>query len=237
MRKLIGLALIFAVGLAAQTQTPVPIAAPPDVLTSQTSAAIALTSYKAWVESSLASHDTSIQTLWSAKLANDTEVLSLQSQINKDATDISAMKMQIATLQAQILPVVSSVIRVEAEDAVLSSGPIVSEVTSDLGGGKDLAQIADTQWYEYHRDIPMAGTYAMIIRAATPNGTRSIHVEFPVGTNASGALPVPNTGGYQAWTSIPVGNKLIIPQGVLVFRVVCDTGRLNLNYYEFTRQN
>jgi len=196
-----------------------------------------LTDYRDWIQSTSASHGNSIQSLWNGKVADEAIIQAQGAQLNLQGTQISTMQQQIATLQAQILPVVSSVIRVEAEDAVISSGPIVSEVTSDLGGGKDLAQIADTQWYEYHRDIPIAGTYAMIIRAATPNGTRSIHVEFPVGTNASGPLAVPNTGGYQAWTSIPVGNKLVIPQGVLVFRVVCDTGRLNLNYYEFTRQN
>lgn len=217
---------------------PVPIAAPPDLMTciATQPELPCLTAYKDWAQSSIVAHDSSVQTLWSAKVTNDAEVLSIQAQINKIGTDIAAMKTQIAALQAQLLPTIPSVIHIEAESASASSGTIVPEATTDTGGGLDLGQIADGQWYEYHINVPVAGKYTMAIRAATPNSTRSIHVEFPVGTNASGALAVPNTGGYQSWTTVPASTPLVLPQGTAVFRVVCDTGRLNLNWYELTRQ-
>jgi len=233
---IISLFLIAVVGLAAQSQAPAPIAVPPDILTTQTAASISLVSYKAWLESSLSTHDTAIQNLWSAKVADEATIEAQGATINLQGTQISAMQAQIASLQAQLMPVISAVLHIEAESAAASSGAIVSQVTTDAGGGLNLSNIADGQWFEYHINVPVAGSYTMTIRAATPNPTRLIHVEFPVGTNQSGAIAVPNTGGYQAWTTVPVGQPLAFPQGTAVFRVVCDTGRLNLNYFEFVRQ-
>ena len=78
---------IFAGAVVALSQTttsitPTPIPPPPDILTSQAAAAVALTNYKAWVETSLQSHDTSIQTVWANQQTDEANIKTLQSKIS-----------------------------------------------------------------------------------------------------------------------------------------------------------
>lgn len=73
MKRLLGILLILAVAAAAQSTAPLPVAPPPDILSSQTAAAVALTNYKAWLETSLAAHDAAIQQAHS-------DIVALQAQ-------------------------------------------------------------------------------------------------------------------------------------------------------------
>ena len=56
--------------------------------------------------------------------------------------------------------------RIEAEDFSASSG-VVTESTSDVGGGENLGDINHGDWAEYAINVPQAGTYEVDFRVAS----------------------------------------------------------------------
>jgi len=109
--------------------------------------------------------------------------------------------------------------------------------TSDIGGGYTLSYVAAGEWLKYSVSVAAAGTFALEARVASPGAGGTFHVEVD-GVDATGSRAVPNTGGWQAWQSIAVGN-LPLAAGPHVMRVVFDTNGAtgfwgNLNSFRWT---
>jgi phosphatidylserine/phosphatidylglycerophosphate/cardiolipin synthase-like enzyme len=107
------------------------------------------------------------------------------------------------------------------------------ESTTDVGGGYDVGWIAPSEWMKYTVNVTTAGTYDIEFRMASPTGGGTFHLEIN-GTNATGALTVPNTGGWQTWTTIKK-TGVTLNAGSQVWTFVADTvggsGSFgNLNY-------
>jgi hypothetical protein len=56
-----------------------------------------------------------------------------------------------------------------------------------------------------------------------------MHAEVD-GTNISGTVTIPNTGGWQAWTTVSVATPSL-SAGQHIARIVFDTGGCNLNWF------
>ena len=99
------------------------------------------------------------------------------------------------------------------------------EVTSDEGGGYNVGWMAAGEWLKYTVDVPAAGTYELRIRVASPAPGGAFHIEVN-GKNVTGPLQVPETGGWQVWTTLR-RSGVELPAGPQVWRIVLDDEGLN----------
>ncbi len=125
-------------------------------------------------------------------------------------------------------------------DAVNSGGQYRSdgvdiEVTGDSSGSYDVGWTSNGEWLRYTVNVATAGAYTVSFRVASVSavGTNagSFHLQTPTGTNLSGAINVPGTGGWQTWTTITA--TVTLPAGQQVIELFEDTGGYNLNYMTF----
>src|SRR6202453_1803755 len=83
------------------------------------------------------------------------------------------------------------------------------EATADTqdntgAGAYDIGWTTPGQWFKYTVNAATAGTYTLSFRVSSPYGiTDALHIDNASGTNLSGSVAVPNTGGYQTWSSDP----------------------------------
>lgn len=88
------------------------------------------------------------------------------------------------------------------------------------------------EWLEYQVNVATSGWYAFALRAASPLNNRSIQLEID-GQNVSGPVAIPNTGGYQTWTSVPFG-PFQLSAGQHTLRFVMGESGINLNFFATT---
>ena len=106
------------------------------------------------------------------------------------------------------------------------------EVTTDTSGGYDLGWTTAGQWFKYTVNVATAGTYTVTFRVAAPSAVSdAFHISNSSGTNLSGAVAVPATGGWQTWTSVTATVTLPAGQQTLTFNQ--DTAGWNLNWLSF----
>jgi len=106
------------------------------------------------------------------------------------------------------------------------------EACSDTGGGYDLGWTASGQWFKYTVSVATAGTYTVSLRLASPSGvTDGLHIASSAGTNLSGNINVPDTGGWQDWTTVTA--TITLPAGRQTLTVDQDNGGWNLHYLTF----
>jgi hypothetical protein len=100
------------------------------------------------------------------------------------------------------------------------------------GGGYDLGWTGGGQWTRYTVNAAGAGTYAVNLRLASPNGvTDGLHIANLAGTNLSGNINVPATGGWQNWTTVTA--TLTLPAGTQTLVVDQDNGGWNVHNMNF----
>jgi uncharacterized repeat protein (TIGR01451 family) len=106
------------------------------------------------------------------------------------------------------------------------------QVTTDSSGGYNVGWMAAGEWLNYSVNVPTAGSYRLDLRVAANGAGGRLHVEFN-GVDKTGAMTIPNTGGWQAWQTISA--PVTLSAGVQRMRVVVDaagaTGVVgNVNY-------
>ena len=86
--------------------------------------------------------------------------------------------------------------------------------------------------------LPVPGTYTVTFEVASPYGvTDGFHIANSSGTNLSGSVNIPSTGGWQTYTWVPLkdsgGNPVQIAStgSVETMRVTTDNGNYNANFY------
>ena len=109
-----------------------------------------------------------------------------------------------------------------------------ADTSNDTGAGLyDLGWTAPGQWFNYTVDVATAGTYTVAVRVSSPYGiTDALHIDNTAGTNLSGSIAVPNTGGYQTWTTVDA--TVTLPAGVQTLKFDQDDNGFNLHYVTFT---
>jgi len=111
------------------------------------------------------------------------------------------------------------------------------ESTSDSGGGYNVAWAFAGEWLKYSVNVAAAGVYDLDVRVASAGAGGTFHIEAN-GVNVTGTLTVPNTGGWQTWTTIRKSG-ITLGAGPQAWRVVMDTNGAttavgNFNYFKLT---
>ena len=106
------------------------------------------------------------------------------------------------------------------------------EATSDTGGGYDLGWTAAGQWFKYTVNVATAGTYTVTLRVAAPSAvTDGLHIASSSGTNLSGNVNVPATGGWQTWGTVTA--NVTLPAGVQTLAIDQDNAGWNIHNLAF----
>jgi subtilisin family serine protease len=114
------------------------------------------------------------------------------------------------------------------------------EATFDGGLVYSMGYISAGEWVVYSVNVAATGSYTLHVRVAAASvGGGTFHVEVD-GMNVTGALAVPNTGGWQMWQTI-TKSGIALTAGPHRLRVVVDTvgvsGYLgNLNYLRWVTE-
>ena len=104
--------------------------------------------------------------------------------------------------------------------------------TTGTGAGYDLGWTGSGQWTRYTVNAAGAGTYTVSLRVASPNGvTDALHITNLAGTNLTGNINVPATGGWQNWTTVTA--TVTLPAGTQTLVVDQDNGGWNLHAMSF----
>jgi len=102
------------------------------------------------------------------------------------------------------------------------------EGAGDTGGGYDIGWNNTNDWYKYTVNVTSAGSYNLNVRAASPNTTSAYHVEVD-GTSVTGSVTIPNTGGWQTYSTLTT-TGVSLTAGQHILRLVVDNGGMNFNW-------
>jgi hypothetical protein len=119
--------------------------------------------------------------------------------------------------------------KIEAEnfDAMYQ---VRTEQTSDADGGLNVGYIDDNDWMDYNLDVAYARDYEIQFRVSNAYGNGIIEIKNAAGT-VLGQVDVPQTGGWQSWTTI--STTVTLPAGSQVLRLFAKSGAFNLNWFAF----
>jgi beta-glucanase (GH16 family) len=106
---------------------------------------------------------------------------------------------------------------------------VQDEVTWDVGGGLNIGYIDDGDWMSYPVTIPVAGTYRITYRLASEGGGGT--VTLGKDGNDIQQTPVPDTGGWQNWTT--VSDVAELDEGFQTLTVFATEGGWNLNWWRY----
>jgi len=101
-------------------------------------------------------------------------------------------------------------------------------------GGFNIGWVKSNEWLEYTVNVENTGDYDVAFRVAAITSGRQFHLKVN-NENISGAITVPNTGGWQNWQT--VSTNVSLNQGKQVIRLVMDSDDLNINHMIFDDQS
>ncbi|WP_456093985.1 carbohydrate-binding protein [Paenibacillus alkalitolerans] len=123
-------------------------------------------------------------------------------------------------------------VRIEAEKYSSQMG-IVTETTSDTGGGQNIASLHPGDWVAYS-GVNLTGIDSIGFRIASiRTGTLRVRVGSPTGT-IIGTLDIASTGGWQNWITKNIAITPTVGIQNLYFTFERDDGEAvgNINYFE-----
>lgn len=124
-------------------------------------------------------------------------------------------------------------ITLQAENYNLMSG-IDKETTIDVGGGQNIGWVDAGDWLSFYSiNFPTSGTYTVEYRVASGVSGGRLSLDFNAGTVQLGALNVPNTGGWQNWTTI--SHNVNVNAGTYNIGIYAQAGGWNLNWIRITK--
>ncbi len=171
-------------------------------------------------------------------LVEGTYVFRLTVVDNQNATSFADASVIVSTtpvtnpLPAPPPPTAPSTtsIKIEAENYASMSG-IQTEPTSDAGGGHNVGWQDNNDWMNYAVNISAAGTYTVNFRVASYFTGAQFQLRNASGTSLA-TVTVPNTGGFQTWTTISA--QATLPAGQQTLRLFTSNanGGWNINWWE-----
>jgi hypothetical protein len=109
------------------------------------------------------------------------------------------------------------------------------ETTTDTGGGQNVGWIDTGDWMAYNSiTIPTSGNYRLEYRVASTTNTGRLSVDLNGGATVLGNLAIPNTGGWQNWTTI--SHSVYINAGTYNVGIFAQAGNWNINWFRITAQ-
>ncbi|MEH0152848.1 carbohydrate-binding protein [Limibacter armeniacum] len=115
--------------------------------------------------------------------------------------------------------------QIEAEDYAVMSGMQTEACTE---GGLNISYVDAGDWIVWDINLPSSGTYNVEYRVASPNDGGIIQLEQAGGSPVFGTVNVPNTGGWQNWTTI--SHNVSLNAGQQQIAISVPTGGWNLNW-------
>lgn len=100
--------------------------------------------------------------------------------------------------------------------------------TSGTPVGHNVGWVQAGEWLEYTANVP-AGTFNINFRVASLGRGGTFHLEQD-GVNKTGAVAIPDTGGWQKWQTIVVPNVTMSASANSILKVVFDTPGSTLGY-------
>lgn len=101
--------------------------------------------------------------------------------------------------------------------------------------GYDVGWVAAGEWLNYSVNVASSGTYTAEFRVACYGSGGTFHLEMN-GTNVTGTMTVPNTGGWQNWQTVTA--TVSLAAGTQTARLVMDSGGSgavgNFDWMQFT---
>jgi uncharacterized protein involved in high-affinity Fe2+ transport len=104
--------------------------------------------------------------------------------------------------------------------------------TTGAGAADDLGWTTAAQWFRYTVNVATAGTYTVSLRlAASTAVTDALHIANSSGTNLSGNVNAPATGGFQDWATVTT--TVTLPAGTQTLTLDQDNGGWNIHALSF----
>lgn len=107
------------------------------------------------------------------------------------------------------------------------------EKTSDVDGTNNVGYTLIGEWLEYSVNVSATDKYNLSLRVASDGAGKMMHAEID-GMKITGAITIPNTGGYQTWQTVVVPN-LSLTAGKHILRLAFDADYVNINYVKFDK--
>ena len=105
------------------------------------------------------------------------------------------------------------------------------ETCYDAGAGYNIGYALQGEWLEYTVNVSATKSYALDLRLAADGTGKTMHIEVD-GVDVTGAISVPNTAGWQTWTTLYV-KDIPLTKGTHIVRIAFDASYMNVNYMEF----
>lgn len=112
-----------------------------------------------------------------------------------------------------------------------NDGVDIEKCSDDRGIGYNVAYTEDGEWIEYTVNSPENARYHLEIRTASPKEGGQLQL-LVNGKVAGETLHVPNSGGYQQWTSSELRN-IAFGKGINRLRIIIKKGGFNFNAIRF----
>ncbi|MEI6061281.1 MAG: carbohydrate-binding protein [Bacteroidota bacterium] len=109
------------------------------------------------------------------------------------------------------------------------------ETTSDTDpgtNGYDVGWTADTEWLQYTANVDSSAAYTVKLRYACLGSASKVRISVN-GADATGALSLPSSGGYQTWTNLVI-HDFILYKGQQKIRLQFDKGGANFGFLGFS---
>ena len=94
------------------------------------------------------------------------------------------------------------------------------DIEAASSGGYDVGWTGVGEWLGYTVNVASAGTYTVQFRVAAAGDGGTFHLEVG-GQNVTGSLKIPNTGGWQSWTTVSA--TVALSAGTQFARLVFDS--------------
>ena len=94
------------------------------------------------------------------------------------------------------------------------------DIETTGSGGYAVGWVGAGEWLKYTVNVGSSGSYKVVARVASSGTGGTFHIEFN-GTNKTGAMRVPNTGGWKTFQDLTA--TVSLSAGVQSMRVVFDT--------------
>ncbi len=120
--------------------------------------------------------------------------------------------------------------RIEAEDFCLQTG-VQTENTSDIGGGLNVGYLDNGDYMQYKIYFPSSGEFEIKYRVASPFD--SALLELVQGDIPISEVNIPNTGGWQNWTTI--SSRFNMNAGTTILTLYVKSGGFNVNWVEISK--
>ncbi|MFL1896313.1 beta-1,3-glucanase family protein [Aquimarina sp. 2-A2] len=154
---------------------------------------------------------------------SDTSCLTNDTNWNDKMTSIVVSK--IPTGEASLF--------IEAENYTNMSG-VQKENCSE--GGQNVGYIDAADWMVYDAiEFSSSGNYTIEYRVASAVNGGVLSTDVNAGTTVLGEVTIPNTGGWQNWTT--VSHTITINAGTYSLGLYAVAGGWNINWIKITKQN